>query len=301
MATINVATFSHAIWPGIKEWFGTSYDEYPTEYTEIFNVMNSNQNFERDVGYYGIGLASVKPEGQPMTFDDLGQGFKKDYTHVVYANGYIMTRESMEDNLYSKLAKAKSRSLAFAMRQSKEIICANVLNNAFTTETSADGVALCSTSHLLYKGGTEANKLSVDLPFSEAAVEEMTVDMSKTLDDAGLTIKVLPKKLVIPTDLQYEVKRVLKSPLRSGTADNDLNAVSDVFPGGVCVNHFLSSATAYFMLTDCENGFKLYQKRAIELVNDTPDFESEIMKVKSSERYSVGCTDFRAVYGSDGV
>lgn len=303
MAIINNGSQSRALLPGVKEWFGMSYEAHPMEYKEIFEVISSTQNFERDVSHYGLGLAVVKPEGENISYDTMAQAFEKRYVHVTYGLGYILSREAIEDNLYIDLAEKRTKRLAFSMVQTKENVAANVLNRGFNNSyVGADGVELCSTAHLLAKGGTFRNRLATAADLSEASLEQCVIDLMDMRDDAGMRVSIMPQKLIIPKELCFEAERILKSNLQSDSANNALNALRSkgIFPGGVVLNHYLTDADAFFIKTNCPDGLKMYQRREVGIENDT-DFDSENMKFKATERYSVGWSDPRGIFASPGA
>ncbi len=300
---INTGEMARALKPGVNSWFGLAYAQYPEEWSQIFDMYQSSMYFEEDVNMYGFGLAAVKPEGTAITYDTSAQSFIKRYTHAVYALGYIITREAIEDNLYMKLAQQRTNALAMSMKQTKENVCANVLNRGFSgSYTGADGLALFSASHLLSKGGTFSNTIATAADLSEASLEQALIDIGGFVNDAGMKISCTGQKLIIPRQLQYEAKRILGSDLQNDSANNALNALKScgMLPGGVVMNHYLSDSDAWFIKTDCPDGLKLFQRRALEVENDT-EFDTENMKFKSSERYSVGWTDPRGCYGSAGA
>ena len=148
MAIISTGAIAKALMPGVNQFFGNAYNELPMELPEIFPMYRSDKNFEEDVDMYGLGLATVKQEAGNIAYDTFGQAFVKRYVHVVYGLGFILTREHVEDNQYMDLAAKRARMLAFAMRQTKENVAANVLNRAFNSSyTGGDGLELCSTAH----------------------------------------------------------------------------------------------------------------------------------------------------------
>ncbi len=303
MAVISTGSLAKALWPGVNSWFGLAYNEYPLEHGEIFTLERSEKNFEEDVNVNGFGLARVKQEGANIGYDDMAQAFLKRYVHVTYALGFIVTREQIEDNLYMKLAEQRSKALAFSMRQTKENVAANVLNRAFSNSyTGADGIELCSTAHLLSKGGTFSNRMATDADLSEAALEQCCIDIMKLKNDAGLNISIMPRKLIIPVDLAFEAERILKSELQNDSANNALNALraKGVLPEGVAINHYLTDTDAFFLKTNCPDGMKQFQRRDVQMENDT-DFDSENVKYKATERYVFGWTDARGIYGSQGA
>lgn len=303
MATVSTGSIAKALWPGVNSWFGLTYDEYPLEFKEIFDTARSEQNFEEDVNVYGLGLATVKPEGANISYDTMGQGFLKRYVHVTYANGFIITREAIEDNKYMQLAEERARNLAFTMRQTKEIVGANVLNRAFNNSyTGADGVELCSTAHLKAKGGTFANELATAADLSEASLEQAIIDISGFVDDASNKIQVMPRKLIVPKELCFEASRILDSPLQNDSANNAINAlkVKGILPEGYVINHYLTDPDAFFIKTDCRNGMRHFQRRDLQIADDT-DFDSENVKFKATERYVFSWTDPRGIFGSPGA
>jgi hypothetical protein len=303
MGTITTGSFAKALWPGINKFYGMKYNEYKPEWPEIFDKNTSNKAFEEEVGVTGYGLAQVKTEGSSIAYDDMEQGFISRYTHITYALGFIITQEMFDDNLYSEIGLRRAQSLAFSIRQTKEVVAANVLNRAFNgSYTYGDGLELCSALHKNKSGGTWANELSTAADLSDTALEQACIDIAGFTNDRGLTIKVLPQKLVIPPDLEFEAARILKSIQQPGTANNDINAIRVLgkIPQGYCVNHFLTDADAFFIKTDISDGLKLFQRKPMSFGTDN-DFDTTNAKFKASERYSVGASDVRAIFGSPGA
>lgn len=300
---IGTSSYAKALWPGVNTWFGMSYGEHPEEWREIFTSYSSDKNFEEDVGAYGFPLAVVKPEGDSISFADAAQGFVKRYVHITYALGFKISREAIEDNLYMQLTEQRTKALGLSMRQTREVLCANVINRAFNSSyTGADGKELCSTAHLKMKGGTYSNKMATDADLSEASLEQSIIDIMGAVNDSNLKIALMPRKLLIPKELVFEAERILKSALTPSTALNAINALKSkgVLPEGYAVNHYLTDANAFFILTNCPEGLKRFEKRALAVENDTPDFATENMSFKASFRESLGWTDPRCIYGSQG-
>lgn len=300
---INTGTFTKALWPGVNAWYGKVYDEFKPEWPDLFDKHTSRRAYEEDVGVTGFGLASVKPEGQPITYDSVSQGFTTRYTHVVYANGFVITEEMVDDDLYDVIGKARAEALAFSMRSTKETVAANVYNRAFNSSyTFGDGKEMCATDHPNVTGGTWSNELTTAAALSEAALEQACIDLMKFTNDRGLKINVQPQSLIIPVDLLFEAERILKTDGRVGTANNDINAlrVMGKFPKGVKVNHYLTSTTAWFIRTNAPNGLKLFERKADSFAADN-DFDTSNAKFKASMRFSVGITDPRAIFGTPGA
>ena len=302
MSVITSGSFAKALWPGVNAWYGKEYDEYPVEYTQLFEKNTSSRAFEEDVGVSSFGLAVVKPEGASISYDSERQGFITRYNHVVYALGFIITREMMDDDLYDVVGQRKAQGLAFSMRQTKETIAANVYNRAFNSSyTGGDGKEMIATDHPNVAGGTWSNELTTAADLSEAALEQAYIDISAFTNDRGLLIGVRPKCLVIHPSNMFEVKRILGSEKQVDSANNNLNALKTmgVIPE-VVVNHYLTDSDAWFIRTNVKNGLKYWERRADSFDMDN-DWDTENAKFKATSRYSFGWTDPRAIYGSAGA
>ena len=301
---ITSSSFAKLLWPGLNAIYGKEYQDYPVEWDKLFEKNTSDKAYEEDLGISSFGLAVVKTEGSPISYDTERQGFTSRYNHVVYALGFIITREIYEDDLYGKVGAKKAKALARSLRQTKELVAANIYNRAFTAGyVGGDGVVLCSTAHVNVAGGTFSNKIATDADISEAALEQAVIDISGYRDDRGLLIAAKPDKLVIPYQLQFEAKRILGSDGRVGTDLNDTNVLKDsgIF-SQVIVNHYLNSTgnDDWFILTNVKNGLKYFERRGDQFEMDN-DFDTENAKFKATARYSFGWSDPRAIYGSQGA
>ncbi len=302
MSVMTSSSFAKALWPGINAWYGKAYNEYKTEYTDLFDTYNSRKQFEEDVGISSFGLAVQKGEGSAITYDTERQGFITRYNHTVFGLGFIVTREMYDDDQYDVVGQRKAQGLAFSMRQTKEINGANVYNRAFDSSyTGGDGVSMLNASHPNFAGGTWSNQIATAADLSEAALEQACIDIAGFTNDRGLLIKVLPKTLIIPRQLAFEAQRILKTDGRVGTDNNDLNALKSLgLIPEVKVNHFLTDTDAWFIRTDVQHGLKYFERRGDEFGMDS-DFDTENAKYKATGRYSFGWTDPRAIYGSAGA
>lgn len=302
MSIINSGSFAKALWPGVNAWYGKSYAEYETEYDKLFDKHTSSKAFEEDVGISSFGLAVNKPEGSAISYDSERQAFITRYQHAVFALGFVITREMMEDDQYDVVGQRKAQGLAFSMRQTKEVIAANVYNRAFTAGyTGGDGVVMISASHVNLKGGTWSNTISTASDLSEAALEQACIDIAGFTNDAGLLIAVRPESLIIPRQLIFEAKRILGTDGRVGTDNNDLNAIKTLgsIPK-IVTNHYLTDTDAWFIRTNVQHGMKYFERRADQFDMDN-DWDTENAKFKATARYSFGWTDPRGIYGSAGA
>ena len=298
---ISTGNHPKALWPGVSAWFGAKYDEHPVEYTQIFDVTTSSKNYEEMVQDYGFGLAPIKPEGQSFVYDSHGQGYTARFVHVAYGLGYIVTREELADNLYAEVSMNRSASLAFSMAQTRENVGANVLNRAFATYTGGDGKALCVTDHPLAIGGTFSNVLSPAADFSEASLEDLSIQIMGVVNPRGLKISIVPKRLIVPVNLAFEVERVLKSQLQNDTTNNAINALrtKGIIPE-VAINHYLTDTDAFFVKTNAPKGLTWFDREAVEFKQDN-DFDTDNAKAKAYMRFIAGWGDPRTMFASAGA
>lgn len=302
MSIINSGSFAKALWPGVNAWYGKAYNEYDTEFDQLFDKNTSTKAFEEDVGVSSFGLAVQKGEGAPISYDSERQAFTTRYQHAVFALGFIITREMMEDDQYDVVGQRKAQGLAFSMRQTKEVIGANVYNRAFNSSyTGGDGSALIASNHANLKGGTWSNQIATASDLSEAALEQACIDIAGFTNDAGLLVAVKPETLIIPRQAIFEAKRILGSDGRVGTDNNDLNAIKGMgLIPKVVVNHYLTDTDAWFIRTNVPHGMKYFERRADQFDMDN-DWDTENAKFKATARYSFGWTDPRGLYGSAGA
>ncbi len=301
MALITTGSHPKALWPGVFSWFGAKYAEHPQQYSKLFDSKSSNKNFEEIVEQTGFGLAPVKPEGSGVAYDSHAQGSVSRGTNVAYALGYIVTREELADNLYEAVSMARSGQLAFSMAQTRENVGANIYNRAFNSSFSGgDAKELLATDHPSL-AGNQSNELATAADLSEASIEDLTINILDAKNSRGLQISLQPKCLIIPTALVYDAQRILRSPLRVGTAENDLNALSSlsVIPE-IIVNNYLSDSDAWFIRTNAPDSLCWFDREAVEFTKDE-DFDTDNAKAKAYMRFIPFWGDFRGLYGSPGA
>ena len=289
--------------PGLNALFGLEYNRYENEHAEIFASEASDRAFEEEVMLSGFGSAPVKEEGASVTFDQATESFTARYTHETIAMAFAITEEAIEDNLYDRLAARYTRALARSMANTKQVKAANVLNNAFDSSyTGGDGVELCSAVHPIATGGTFANELATAADLSETSMEQSLIDIAAFVDERGLKIAMQGAKLIIPKELQFTAERILQTPQRVGTADNDINAMASMgmIPMGYRVNHYLTDTDAFFIMTDAPNGMKQFVRSPIKTAIEG-DFDTGNVRFKARERYSFGFSDPRGIFGSPGA
>ena len=288
--------------PGLNALFGLEYDRYENQHLEIFDTENSDRAFEEEVMLSGFANAAVKAEGAAVTFDTAQEAFTSRYTHETVALAFAITEEAIEDNLYDTIATRYTKALARSMANTKQIKGANVLNNGFSSSfPGGDGKELFATDHPS-QSGDQKNELSTSADLSETSIEQALIDIAAFTDERGLKIAARGMKLIIPSELQFTAERIMKSPARVGTADNDLNAIASkgMIPQGYVVNNFLTDTDAFFIKTDVPNGLKMFERAAIKTAMEG-DFDTGNVRYKARERYSFGFSDWRGVFGSPGA
>ena len=286
--------------PGLNALFGMEYAKYEDEHVEIYDMENSSRSFEEEVKLSGFAAAPVKQEGNAISYDNAQEHFTSRYNHETIALGFALTEEAMEDNLYDSLSSRYTKALARAMAYTKQVKAVFPLNNGFSSSyQTGDGVNLFSASHPLVTGGVNDNLVAADL--NETSLEAATIQIAAWTDERGLLIAARPVKLIVPPALMFVAKRVLDSPLRPGTSDNDLNALREMgtVPGGYCVNHYLTDTNGWFLKTDCPNGAKMFERVAMQTGMDG-DFDTGNVRYKARERYSFGFSDPLGMFGSSG-
>jgi hypothetical protein len=289
--------------PGLNALFGLEYKRYENEASQIFDTESSDRAFEEEVMLSGFGTADVKPEGSGVQYDDAQETYTARYTHETVALAFALTEEAVEDNLYDRISSRYTKALARSMATSKQVKGAAVLNNAFATSgyDGGDGESLCGNAHPTLNGN-QTNIPTTNADLSETSLEQALIDIASLQDERGLKIAAQGMKMVIPKELQFTAERIMKSQGRTGTADNDINALKSMgmVPQGFVVNHYLADTDAWFIKTDVPNGMKHFVRAPLKTAMEG-DFDTGNVRYKARERYSFGWSDWRGVYGNAGA
>ena len=300
---ISRAQLLKELLPGLNALFGMEYARYGEEHKEIYETETSERSFEEETKLSGFSAAPVKNEGSAIAYDNAQEAWSTRYTHETIALGFSITEEAIEDNLYDSLSSRYTKSLARAMAYTKQVKAAAVLNNGFSSSyPGGDGVSLFNASHPLISGGVNSNTPSTQVDLNETSLEAAVIQISLWTDERGLLIAAKPKKLIVPSSLQFVATRLLETELRVGTADNDINAIKNngSIAEGYCVNHFLTDPDAWFLTTDVPNGLKHFVRTPMATSMDG-DFDTGNVRYKARERYSFGWSDPLGVFGSPGA
>ena len=288
--------------PGLNALFGLEYKRYENQHAEIYATETSDRAFEEEVMLSGFANAQVKPEGSGVVFDSAQETFTARYTMETVALAFAITEEAVEDNLYDRLSSRYTKALARSMSNTKQVKAVNPLVNGFGAGfTSGDGSNLFATNHPTI-AGTVSNTLATAADLNETSLEQSLIDIAAFTDERGLKIAAKATKMIVPSALQFQAERLMKSEGRVQTADNDINAIRSMgmVPQGYRVNNFLTDPNAFFLITDVPNGMKHFVRTPIKTAMEG-DFDTGNLRFKARERYQFGVSDFRGIYGSPGA
>jgi len=299
---ISRAQLLKELLPGLNALFGMEYARYGEEHKEIFETEASERSFEEETKLSGFSAAPVKNEGSAISYDNAQEAWTARYNHETIAQGFSITEEAMEDNLYDSLSNRYTKALARAMSYTKQVKAASVLNNGFSASyLGGDGVALFSTAHPLVSGGVNSNTPSTQTDLNETSLEAAVIQIAGWTDERGLLIAAKPRKLIVPPALQFVATRLLETSLRVGTTDNDINALKNngSIPEGYTVNNYLTDTNGWYLTTDVPNGLKHFIRTPLQNSMDG-DFDTGNVRYKARERYSFGWSDPLGMFGSPG-
>jgi hypothetical protein len=287
--------------PGLNALFGLEYKRYENQHAEIYATETSDRAFEEEVMLSGFANAQVKPEGSGVVFDNAQETYTARYTMETVALAFAITEEAVEDNLYDRLSSRYTKALARSMANTKQVKSVNPLINGFGTFQSGDGVSLFSTAHPTI-AGTVSNRLATNSDLNETSLEQSMIDIAAFTDERGLKIAAKATKMIVPSALQFQAERLMKSEGRVQTADNDINAIRSMgmVPQGYRVNNFLTDPNAFFLITDVPNGMKHFIRTPIKTAMEG-DFDTGNLRFKARERYQFGVSDFRGIFGTPGA
>lgn len=301
--TISRAQMLRQLEKGLNALYGLEYKQYAPEHSMVFDTENSDQAFEEETKLSGFGVAAEKREGEAISYDEAQEAYTSRYTHQTIALGFAITEEAMEDNLYAKVGARYTKALARSMAHTKQVRAAAVLNNGFSSSyLGGDGQPLFSASHPLVGGGVNSNLAAVPSDLNETALEAACIQIGGWTDERGLLINASVKRMVVPRQLMFVAERLLKTPGRVETADNDINAIKNlgVVPGGYVVNNYLTDPDAWFLKTDIPNGLKHFMRVGMKTGMEG-DFDTGNVRYKARERYSFGWSDHLGMWATPGA
>ena len=291
--------------PGLNALFGLEYKRYDNQHAEIYTNESSDRAFEEEVMLSGFANAQVKGEGAGVSYDDAQETFTARYNHETMALAFAITEEAIEDNLYDRISSRYTKALARSMSNAKQVKAAAPLNNGLPAVDgfdSGDGVSLFNTAHTTVSGTSVKNTLTTQADLNETSLEQAMIDISAMTDERGLRIAAKAVKMIVPSANQFAAERLMKSQGRTGTADNDINALGSMgmIPQGYRVNNFLTDTDSFYIITDVPNGMKMFTRAPLTTAMEG-DFDTGNVRYKARERYSFGVSDYRGIYGVEGA
>lgn len=305
---MNTGAFSEDLWPGIQKWFGDSYNEYPVIWDKLVEVSQSDKAFEKFQGITGYGLAGVKDQGAAIPYRDKFQGFPKEVINVTYGIGSTITYEMMRYDQYNLFKKIPTE-LGKSVRQTEETVVANLLNNGFSTAAAAvrtntaDGVSLFNSGHLLVAdtGTTVRNTPATASDLSQTALEQARIDIGNFVDDQGLPIVVMGKKLIVPIESMNLAEKILGTEYEVGTGNNTINPISSSRkPMELIVSPWLTDTDAWFIKTDITEGLVMTDVDSVMLDRDN-EFDTKNLKFSAMRIFGVNAVNYLGYYGSPGA
>jgi hypothetical protein len=302
-APMRSTDFRSIVEPILNESFDGVYDQRADEWSTVFREQSGiPRNYHEEPVLYGFGAAPQLPDGSPVTYQQGGVLFLQRYIYQVFGLAFALTRVLVEDGDHIRLGAIYAKHLAQSLVETKELLCANVLNRAFNASyTGGDGVSLINTAHPI-ASGSFSNQLTTAAALSQTSLEQMLIQVRQAVDNNGKKIRLQPLKLIVAPGNTFQAEVLLKSVLRTGTANNDINPIKSIglLPEGASVISRLTSQTNWWIQTDAPEGFKVLMRRALEKTMEG-DFETDSMRYKATERYQVGFTDPRCAYGTSGA
>lgn len=301
--TTSTANFPELLWPGINKIYGDTYTQWDSKYDKYSEKVSSDKAFEKFQGITGLRAAVAKGQGSAITYDDPLQGFQKEAVNTSFALGTTITREMYDDDQYDKIRQAP-RGLARSFRLTQEIVTSDQFNSGFSTaavpQTAQDGLSVFNSAHLLVGGGTFSNVPAVASDLVMTSVEQAYIDISNYNDDRGYPMHAMPKTWSVPTSDQFVAQKILETQYAVGSADNDVNVVSNkAMPVSLVVNPYLTDINAWFVTTDVDNGVMYVDRQNPEMDRDNV-FDTKSLKFSVYGRFIVVTADPRGIYGSAG-
>lgn len=289
------------LYPGLAELWGTSYTGAEKKYPKFYQIKDSSKAFEKEQEMTGFTTAGEKTQGDSVPFARLTQGVQKEYVHVTYGLGAIVTREMMEDDQYGFINQIP-RLLSEAMVRTEETIATAVLNNAFdSTIVGADNLSLCNSAHTFSGsgGGTWSNVPTVAVDLTQTSLESAFMDVLNLRDGNNQRLNYKPKQIIVSRSDFFTAQKILKTQQKVGSADNDVNIISELGIDLVWTN-YLTDQDAWFLRNGIPNGLVFYRRRAADMERDNDRVGTQNLAIVTTERFSVSWTDPRDIWGSQG-
>lgn len=301
---MNSSDFRSIVEPILSDAFDGLYEQRADEWRQVFKEQTNvpPRAYLEEPVLYGFGMAPELPEGTPVTYQSGGVLFIQRTVYAVYGLAFALTKILVEDGDHIQIGMTYAKHLAQSMIETKETLCANILNRAFNASyPGGDGVSLVSASHPIV-GGVFSNQLTTAAALSQTSLEQMLIQIRNAVDNNGKRIRLQPKAIIASPSNVFQAEVLLKSVLRAGSANNDINPVKSMglLNDGQANLSRLTSTTAWWIKTDAPEGLKLVMRRKLERTSE-PSFQTDSMRYKATERYKPNWVDPRTVFGTAGT
>ncbi len=302
-APMNSTQFRAIVEPVLNEVFDGVYDQRKDEWKKLFKSSTGMARaYHEEPFMFGFGMAPEVPDGAPIGYQSGGILYTARYVYKQYGMGYAMTKIMQEDSEHIRLGSIFARHLAQSMIETEETVMANIINRAHNSSyIGGDGKTLIATDHPTAIG-TYSNQLTTTAALSQTSLEQLLIQVRNATDSTGKKIQLTGKRLVIPTSLIFIAEVILNSVQKSGTANNDLNAVKSLglLPEGAHVLSRMTSTTAWYIQTDVPEGLKRLNRRPLTKGMEG-DFDTDSVKYKATMRFGAGWSDPRDLWGTAGA
>lgn len=263
-----------------------------------FEKLSSSKNYEIDLLVDNFTVATLKPQGSPVTYQSAEQRYNYTYNHLTWATGFQISREAKEDGQEMDIVAHYTPKLHESYVRTQDINAATIFNLAYSnTMTWGDGQPWLTNAHPSTVGN-QSNMLANPAYLSESAVEDLIILVNTIQDFNGNYERLDAVKCVIPPQLKFEATRIFDSVLQNDTANNAVNAirVMGLVPEIVWNNYFINTKN-WFLITNELNGLKMFERTAPTIEQDEM-FDTNVDKYKISGRYSFGLSNWRCGFGS---
>jgi phage major head subunit gpT-like protein len=304
--------FGSSMLPVLEELFRSELKQHPSRRDVLFKTVPTERDVWQSSELHDMPLFNQMSEADDYSYEAPKQGASKTLSVSKYGLGFSISEEAVDDGKFAFIADAVQK-MAKSARESQEIQAMNILNNAFGSTTTADGVALCSTAHTLPSGGTFRSKLSSDADLSATSLEQALLDFeTQFVGDTGIINLVQPKILMVAPSNKRLAKELIGSELKATTATagstgitnvNNMNSFKEEGLIVVSSPHLTDSDAWFLCAAPSEMGLRIISRKPIETKGAGPDagFDNDSIKYKSRYREVIGAIHAYGIMGSAGA
>lgn len=233
------------------------YEQMPKEFSQYMKEESTTRPFEKRGSIGGLGLPQRNRDAQPLPFDAPYKGPTSVFVPVTYRLGYVIDRQSVEDELWSHLA-SRPQSMLYGAIVIKDLVASDILNNGFTAQSydlTINGVStpLFDDAHPREDGGlTWSNHISSVQPITTETVFSAISNLLTLMKDGrGLPINYTGGiSLYVPminADLWEQALAVQSAVMNPDTSDNRPNTLKQAFKINVYPLRYLTNPDIWFI------------------------------------------------------